>query len=454
MLDRPAASCAGAVMALALMSGCDEPPSYLVRWTLVEQADLEHPDPPPLTSVKQCAEVGVSKVRVTTNTPGGTEVDVREFACFPGAFERGDAVEVPALPAGEYVVKVEGLRRTGETWDCAESETCVAFAESSVTIAEGSQPTVEVVLLEPPQCDDGIDNDLDGRVDSKDPACILDATDLEAADFGVALFQTSVTFLGSSVVTPPRVSVDKLRLEVDGELLRELSASELDTTSWPFRLPLIGGSYDPGEYVFTIVATDQDGNPRTMPLTAPLVVSEDEAGFVVGQFDFTGDLFLEPIVEELSVNINLSLDPAGKHISTCTLGGFPLKTIESMWFRVTDENDQPLAVADLGLNDFMPVDQPGGWISLQCPTKSVLSMPLVWGSYKLEVEARIGDAVCFTNEGTPDLAPLGQSGAQDFYLSRVVDGNGVPPVGCEECVTNNNCSGQICENGICKDPFP
>jgi hypothetical protein len=456
MPNRPAASWAGAALALAFATGCDEPPSYTVRWTLVDEAQLDHPDPPPLNSVKQCAEVGVSKVRVTTKQADDTVVDQREYSCFPGAFERGDPVAVPTLPAGEYTVTIEGLRRTGEPWDCAaESETCVALAESSVTIVEDSDdlPTVEVVLLQPPQCDDGIDNDLDGRVDGKDPACILNVTDVEGADFGVALFQTSVTFLGSSAVYPPDVSVDGFRLEVDGELLREVWAAELDLTQWPFRLPLIGEPYDPGSYVFSIIGIDADGNPRTMPQTDSLVVTEDQAGFVVGQFDFTGDLFLEPIVEEISVITNLLLDPTGQQIGICTVGGFPEVTIASMWFRVTDENDQPLDAAALGFTDFMPTDQPGGWVSLACPTAPVTSMPLLWGSYKLEIEARIGDAVCFTSEGIQDLAPLGQSGAQNFYLARVVDANGAPPPGCEECVSDSNCSGQICENGLCKDKF-
>ncbi|MFO7568097.1 MAG: hypothetical protein R6X02_35985 [Enhygromyxa sp.] len=458
MLDRPAAWWASAALVLAAASSCAEPPSYLVRWKLVDSEGQVTE----LSSVKQCADVGISKVRVTTRR-GSVVVDAQEYPCFPGAFERGEGVEVPALPPGEYEVQVEGLRRTGEPWVCEaedEAEPCVAFAQSTVIVAEDALPELEVELLQPPECDDGIDNDRDGRVDGKDPGCILDPSGSESADAGVALFQTSVSFLGSAAVKPANVSVQMIRLEVDGELLSQVPAFELDTSQWPFRLPLVSATYDPGEYLFSIYAADAAGNPLTSAHEVPLIVDQDYAGYVVGQFDFGSEQFLEPIVQPFAVIINLALDQLGELTSTCALGGVAGVGLDRMWFRVTDEDGQPLDAATASLTamagQLTPVDEADGWISFECPTAMLRSAELPWGRYALEIEGRIGDAVCFTSDGPLDLAPVpsGQASAQSFSLQRIVDERGVPPAGCEECFGPDDCSGQVCEAGICKDIQP
>jgi hypothetical protein len=460
---------AGAALALGV-SGCGEPPAYEVRWKLVDEAGLADPDAAAeLSSVKQCADVGVSRVRVTTRRSDNTVADRQEYPCFPSAFAGGGAVEVPALPAGEYKVEVAGLRRIGEPWDCVddeatpEVEACVAFAEASVTVAEGSLPTVEVVLLQPPECDDGIDNDRDGLVDGRDPACLIDPTGPESADSSVTLFQLSVTFLDSAAVGPANVSVDALELTVDGEPLATVSAADLDTSQWPFRLPLVTERFEPGNHLFSIVAVDGQGQPRTQAIELEFNVSDDSAGFVLQQFDFDGGQFVEPIVEPIAATIALLLDPGDVTGPTCTLGGSlggATVSIEQTWLRVTDEDGQPLAAATLQLagssagGSIAPVDEAGGWISFACPTSSIGSAPLAWGSYGVEIEARIGAAVCFANEGVEPLTPQGQAGAQVFYLDRILDEQGAPPTGCEECAVDSDCSGQVCDLGICKDKQP
>ncbi len=471
--QRPPFSWASATLTLALCSagfGCSEPPSYLVRWKLVDEAGLADPNQAAeLTSVKQCADVGVSRIRVTTWRQDDSILDRREYACFPGAFESGDAVEVPALPDGEYIVEVEGLRRTGEPWACivdpdaAEQDPCVAFAEASVTVAEGTLPTVEVALLQPRQCDDGVDNDRDGRVDSKDPACILDPEGLESADASVTLFQISVSFLDNPAVEPANVSVDALALAVDDVPLAEVTASELDTSQWPFRLPLQTESYEPGVHVFSLVGVDGSGDPVTSAFEVEFSVSEQSAGFVLETFDFGDEQFLEPIVEPFSASLALLLDASDSTGPACKLGGSldgtPI-SIEQTWFRVTDEGEQALDAAALGLTGsasggaITPVDEAGGWISFACPTSTVASVPLTWGNYAIEIEGKIAGVACFSSEGAQPLAPVGQSGAQSINLTRIVDDQGVPPAGCEECSQDSDCSGQICDAGICKDKLP
>src|SRR5690606_3290788 len=185
--------------------------------------------------------------------------------------------------------------------------------------------------------------------------------------------------------------------------------------------------------------------------------------FVLEHFEFSHDQFLEPIEQPIAVSLGLVLNPADDGGPACTLGGYrggALVSIERMCLRVTDESGQPLDVASsgltnmAGLDSLMPVDEAGGWISLPCPPTPIRSTDLLWGSYQLEVEARIGEVACFTSEGPRELAPLGQGSVQNILLTRIVDGQGAPPAGCEECLGDSDCSGQVCQAGICKDKQP
>lgn len=464
----------GLAAGLAWISGCAEPPAYEVRWRLIDEAGLADPSfeaATELRSVKQCADVGVMRVRVTTRYLDNRILDVREYPCFPSVFGSGGAVEVPALPSGEYQVEVRGLRRTGDPWVCVddpntpEVEPCVAWAKANVTVAEDSLPIVEVVLLRPPECDDGIDNDRDGRVDGKDPACILDPTGPESADSGATLFQLSVSFLASEVVRPANVGVTRLDLSVDGELFAQLPATQLDTSQWPFRMPLLSGRFDAGTHQFTLQPVGPDGTAKTLPFEREFMVNEDAAGFLLEHVEFELDSFVEPIIEPIAATAGLLLNPGDQTGPLCTLGGLlggaPV-TIERVGWRVTDalDQDQPLDAATLALSGsaggagIEPVDEADGWVSFACPSSVVSSVPLTWGSYQIEIRAQIGDVVCFRSDGVEELAPVGQAGAQSFTLDRVVDDQGAPPPGCEECEVDSDCSGQICDAGICKDNQP
>lgn len=456
------------------LAGCSEPPSFELRWKL---ADAE--GAATLETVEQCSRVGVSKVRVTTLLGGddvctGTVVDAREYPCFSSDL----SVEGPTLEPGEYTLLVQGLRRTGEPWYCQlddpmvatvdgedtlvcvpdpEAEPCIARATTKVIVAEGSLPSLEVDLLSPPECDDGIDNDRDGRVDSRDPACILDVTGPEAADASVTVFQTSVSFLDSAAVKPFNVGVDALVLEVSGEPLAVIADYELDLTQWPYRLPLLAQGLDPGSYEFSITAVDAGLVPLTQAFTLPFMVDEDQAAFVLGQFDFTDDRFLEPIVQPISFSASLLLSPGASTGPSCELGGHTADNqpimIERVWVQVTDDANQTLDAATLGLTGLAaiggpitPVDEPGGWVSFECPSSVVSSAPLTWGAYDIEVQARIGAQACFSIPMT-ELAPQPTS-AQDLYLERVlVDDE--PAVACHECDDDGGCSGQICVNHVC-----
>lgn len=471
---------AAGLLAAGLLAGCTEPPSYELGWRLVDASGFAEPElAPAMTSIRQCSAVGVQKVRVTTRRLDNSVADRREYPCFPGAFERGELVEGPTLEPGEYKLELAGLRRTGERWACVDDESlpepapCVAFAEGTLTVAEGELPALEVVLLSPSECDDGVDNDGDGLVDGKDPSCILDPTGPEQSDETLALFQIKATFLDSPVVFPANVGVNTLRVIIDGEPFVDVLSVELNTELWPFRLPSITASFEPGEHELEIVALDQSGAALTVPLTRSFAIPFAIFGGSGGaeddpfRFDFSSERFLEPVLEPISVNFGLLLNLGDTTGPTCELGGFvdgERVAVERTWVRVTDEDGALLDAASLDLFGFSaglsgqaaiaPVDEVEGWVSFACPSSTVVSAPLVWGKYSIEVEGRIGESVCFATQAPRDLRPLGKSGAQDFYLDRVLDGMGGPPAGCAECVVDSDCSGQICDAGICKDKLP
>jgi hypothetical protein len=462
-------------MLASFVAGCTEPPSYELGWRLVDVDGFNDPEQaPPLVSVKQCSEVGVQKVQVTTRRLDNSIAARQDYPCFPGAFGRGELVDGPVLEPGEYKIEATGLRRSGERWACVADETlpepkpCVAFAEGSVIVAEGELPAVEFVLLSPPECDDGIDNDGDGLVDGKDPSCIFNPDGPEQSDNRLALFQLKVTFLNSPLVLPANVGVMAVRVSVDGEVLAEATASDLNTDIWPFRLPTISASLDPGEHELAVVAVDKGGQPvtdallRTVAIPFAIFTGDDES-LDPSRFDFTSERFLEPIIEPISVGIGLLLAPNDDWGPSCELGGFvdgARKTIDQTRIRVADQDGAWLDAATLELLGFSsqgmltPVDEGDGWIGFACPSTAVVSTPLTWGNYSIEIESRIGDNVCFQTKAPRDLRPAANTGPQNFYLDRVVDGMGVPPAGCEECVTTSDCSGQVCDAGICKDKTP
>ena len=332
-----------------------------------------------------------------------------------------------------------------------------------MTVVEGTQPLVEVTLLAPPECDDGIDNDRDGTVDEQDPGCdiiIAPAGEaLESADSELSLFELSVTFLGSEVVRPSHVGVDSFEIAIDDEVVASLTELQLDLTQSPFRLPLIasdvedkedtnGDPEDDNDHVLKITPIGKSG-PMAAAMEWPFEVPPGSGAYVKRTFEFAAGDFLQPIVEP----VRLAFEPK------CTVTGY--LSFERMWVRVTDENDQPLTAMALGFSgnwgppgmhmSIVGVDEPGGWVSFECPNSNVKSIDLPWGFYRIEAQARVGDDVCFSSASS-DLAPQPSGDAQLFALERELTGE-LPT--CPECTHDEHCQAQICNDvGLCVDKLP
>lgn len=417
------------------LAGCGQPPGFELSWRI---------DDAPLEAVKQCSDVGIFAVRVTVSL-GAEVVAIDEHPCISSV---ESSVEGPPLEPGEYTIVVEGLRRSGEPWafDPGVDVERIAYDSTSVIVSEGALPSVEAVLLAPPQCDDGIDNDRDGTVDGQDPGCELDvlgAEPSESNDADDTLFQIAVTFLGSSVVKPANVGVQSLRLEVDGELLAQISSSQLDYTQSPFRLPLLAKDLEGEGHDLEITAIGADG---ALTETQAFPITSTYFNQVV---DFGSGAFLQPIVEPLALVFEPDCSPGGGNLE-----------LETMRIRVLDENGTPVDAATLGLSgttivggsamSIQPVDD-GDWVSFECPSSAVRSTDLPWGRYSIETQARLANVACFESPVT-DLAPQPVS-AQTIVLERVLN-DGV--AACPECSVDpqdpdaSNCEvGLICEGGLC-----
>jgi hypothetical protein len=427
------------VLLLAL-GGCGKPPAFEVHWFVADATDGA-----PLQA-KQCSDVGIFSVRVTVEL-GDEDLTIEE-PCFVGA------AEVPALEPGEYEVVVEGLRRSGEPWGYnLENGSPVAWAKETVVVSEEMASSVGVVLFAPEECDDGIDNDRDGVVDTQDPGCdiiMADVAQRESNDAELTLFQISVSFLDSPVVKPYNVGVSAIQLEIDGQPFEQFADYELDLTQWPFRLPLISGEFEPGEYELSITALGPDG-AVTQTLIDPeqptFVVQENTGGYEVRHFDFTSERFLAPIIQPLRLDF----------IPDCTPGDSLLLKLDRVWLRVVDDMGMVVPSDSLmfmgnyfGGMGIVPQPETDGWISFECPSSTVTSLPLTWGGYEIEARATLANVTCYSMP-LMELAPQPVS-AQTLTLERELTMDGLPA--CAECLEHSHCQAKVCVDGLCVDKEP
>lgn len=436
------------VLALAAQAGaCTEAPSFQVRWKLLAHRDaaVDPAAAPPLTSVAQCTELGISRVRVTTrlcDAECGADsqvVDERDFLCFPLEFEDPDAhAPGPRVGPGRYTVTLAALGRRGINFcdlpdtdgDDDDASTCdvVASAAREVTIRETGegQRIDDLVIVGVPECDDGVDNDLDGASDLADPSCRGDRGGSEFGDVSAAQVTVRPRLLGDNPnATCAGLGLRDIRLDLAGPtpLARLFDCTTTAQT--------ISSDLAPGNYTVAITGVGFDGADRAIIQLPPELASFElfASDFRNLELDADFDIasFLEPIVAGFAVSLEVQTAPDAPPETSCNPGGGAL-ALDRVRLTILDQDKNPVPTAAL-------VDG-GGAIPLDgsqtVPCADFLKIrtvePLVWDDAPMAYQALYvraellpvgAETPCFGNADAP--APAAPNASFPILLPRLSD---------------------------------
>lgn len=477
----------GPIVLLALLgaTACQEAPSYRLSWMIEDR----------VMGPVSCAETGVLDVRARVYTGGEADddpvelVDERTFACSPAELREPEPPAGPALLPGRYAIELRGTDRIGMPWDdaappdfepgtaspegcspgsiaCRPTELVCACQALEVVATNGSPTSDEgtvveqgdtvdlptFMLMAPPQCRDGIDNDHDGFVDANDPSCDVAFGDgTEGVPVGVTELQLSLTLLDRNpVVGCASVPLRRVRLQLEGDapltVLEEpcqLDQPYLAT----LRLPA-------GTATFSVVGLGATGEPVTVTESFDAEVLPT-GGTVAVAVDFGTRDFLEPVTDEVrsalglvsergtEAEVRYSCEPR-ELAEGVTRGQLSLAELR---VQLLDGHGGPLP-DPVALEDGTVLDGP---TTLPCRT-SLVTEDLVWGSYRWSIEALSSEGeVCFSNAGHPPLVPPGN--LHGVFLPRVYDEAGTVPASCHDCETDADCGldtlrcvGNVCQS--------
>ena len=472
-------SVAAAALVAVATTGCEEPPSYRLRWAVGGKT---------LTSASDCSDVGILNVRVTTIDLLGRPVARETFPCFGEDFEDPTATAPgAAIEPGPYAIEVRGISRNDTVWtDEEELERQIFDAEvdgndyladqryqlcrpvpppdfpiadkvadvfscqaedlscdcAELTVPEEGLPILDSFNIDaPPECLDGLDNDNDGLVDRKDAACVGGRIDLpESAEFSQVNFRVGVTFFRGNPsaecnATAQTVGFSRAVLDIDDEEYASVSCGGL-----PFEFaPALEG----GEHSLTVSLRDQDGND----VATPQSFTVDVDPIVGGAFELTADFAAEDFVEPIETAAQYGVQFVG-HPDQEQRGCTPLRAeqgslaLPTLRARVLDGRGD--AIPTVTQDGNVPLD---GMTEFECPTGSYFTESLVWGDYIIEVEALSAeDEVCYSSIGSG--TPLAPGSSATAIPARVVP----VPDSCRDCATDDDCGAFICEEGICIEP--
>jgi hypothetical protein len=488
-----------AILALAGVAACQEPPSFRLRWA-IEGYERLH--------VAACSESGLFLVRARAYVAPGEYVDERLYPCFDDALaDPAGTVSGPTLSPGRYAIELRGVDRAGAPWDEAADEGSVFEPEPDESalgctpvneagapvagsacrpnelvcdcqrlevVAEGAAPSSadgvaveqgstvdlpEFVLTAPPQCIDGMDNDRDGLVDGADPSCNVDFGDgTEGVPVGVTELRLDLTLLGRNTALAdcsalPLRNVRVTYGEGDAQEIVLQGPCALDRPYVALlRLPA-------GPATFTV--TGYDGTSATAsPVTHPKsfrVEISPFGGTVQRSIDFASSDFLEPIVSPIRVTPHYVSEVGEGGIARSSCGpvvesGVPHGSLvlDRLRVQVLNGHGSPLE-PPVTYGDGTPLD---GTETIPC-TAPLATPPLEWGSYAMVVEGlSAAGEVCFSNVGSPALlAPSGSPVGLALYLPRVYDADGQVPASCRDCEVDADCGFEdelFCVEGVCQ----
>ncbi len=457
---------APAVAALALATACAEDPSFVLRWQVGRSA--AEADGAELLSVRQCSELGISRVRVTTLDGNGNEVDQREFPCFPEQFRELDgAAPGPEVGPGEYYVTIVGLDRRGATHaDPAapdDPDRVLARDNRTISVAEsGEGRRVDSFrLVGASECDDAIDNDRDGGVDDGDLACRQGAA-REDQDRAASIFTFEATLLGSNpAANCAGLGVASLAVILDDDpaLTQKITCTTVPQ-SFSAYLP-------PGEHTWAVQGLNGKGEPVTRRIpevaTAFTVGAEGNA-YVPIAIDLAIDVFTAPFSESLRFSVEYLSYEDSPLPRPCDASGLDLGTLVLGKTRVTllDETGaltkEMVTLVDAleGEDADFPVDAVCEAFDRPRVTSELLWSPAAGQrDYSLKIETwaaaddPLVDLPCFSNEDEP--ARLAPGISPTIVVPRLRSDGNCADCSCvdDKCPTSKDCS-RCDEDGVCK----
>ncbi len=430
----------GLVLSALALTGCQETPSYAVRWRVVPPEGSVLPptvdaQDDEMTSATVCSRVGVSKVEVWVFDDLGFLVDDFVRPCFPAAFKReGVAVNGTTLPAGDYTAVVFGTRATSIPWgtcprdpDGEPNENCdgssrgfflagrdldlelcddgtcgvgldTCDCQEFTVVPEQRERLPDFALRAPPDCEDGIDGDNDGLVDQLDPGC--QAGFDESTPVLVPEIALSISVLsGNPVADCDNIGVGALAISIDGRALDPLICS---VGPLRFSVPL-----PPGPHELTITGIRAAAGalvPVTVEKTLSFTV---EPSSVVTPsllpVDFADVDLLEPLFSPARFTYALALpDEEVPDEEAPVFCVDPRIGATDYRLQLLDAGGRPVTPTPASTVVDVELDGSSG----PCVVSTIGTLDLLqWGAYFLEAEAYTdaGD-LCWSNADDP--APL------------------------------------------------
>lgn len=185
-----------------------------------------------LPTVTSCAESGMFELRARAYAAPNQVVGEVYVPCSAAAVQDGGTVDGSPLPPGRYAIELRGVDRADNTWEdpslapldpdeihngcnavndyteCRPTELVCDCLELEVDDEDSTVTLPEFVLEPPPECVDGIDNDRDGLIDSRDPACAVDGG---IAGEGIAVGLTEMRIALSFLSENPNANCSSVR---------------------------------------------------------------------------------------------------------------------------------------------------------------------------------------------------------------------------------------------------
>lgn len=398
---------------LLLAPACAEDSSFVLRWRV---GRTEDDAAAALTTVRQCSDLGLSRVRVTTLAADGTEEDVRDFPCFPDEFTADDgAAPGPELGPGTYYVSILGLTRRGQSRpDPAapdDDDQILARDQAEVVVRERGEGVLvdSFKLVGIDECHDGIDNDRDGAVDQSDAPCRRGEV-AENLDPTGAQFTFVAVLLGENPrATCGGLGIDRFRVTLDGD---SAVTREIPCTLQPqaFSTDLAAGAH-----TWSVEALDRDGEPLTAPIVGESFdVFPKEYRLVEIAVDFSLDTFLaDPAFtgpQRLAIEYASSVVDGGTRLCSEAGSDLVISTVELTF--LADTADAAMVPVETVEIPAIPLAYPliGDCLDFQ---KVRVTDDLLWSAagnraYYLRVDAYGDDpaVACFSNAEAPArLAP-------------------------------------------------